>query len=237
MDKITVLIIDVQVLLTAEARQALSQQPDFKILECNPVDDLLAIIEANLPDVVLLGSDFTTLSGLELSKKITRFFPNSKVIMLSPNPNDEELFEVIKTAAVAYLNKLTSTEELIRTIRRAYSGEYPINNLLIASTSIARYVLRQFQDIASMVKAADRSAAHLTTLEKEILTCAASGITERRIALTLKTNEQVIENHISSILRKLISYDRACVTALSMQNNSLPVERTHKDKVTTFQSS
>ncbi len=234
MDKITVLIIDTQALLTTGVRQALSQQPDFRVLDCNPVDDLLVVIEANLPDVVLLGSDLATLSGLELGKKITRFFPNSKVIILSPNPNDEELFEVIKTAAVAYLSKNIATDELIRTIRRAYSGEYPINNSLIARTSVAKYVLNQFQEIASMVKATDRSVAPLNTMEKEILTCAAGGITERRIALTLKTSEQVVENHISAILRKLITYDRACAAALAMQNDSLPVERTHKDKVAAF---
>jgi hypothetical protein len=39
--------------------------------------------------------------------------------MLSPNFNDEELFEVIKTGAVAYLNKNTTTEELISVIRQS----------------------------------------------------------------------------------------------------------------------
>ena len=236
MDKITVLIIDAQALLTTEVRQALSQQPDFRVLDCNKPDDLLVVIDANLPDVILLGPDIATLSGLELSKKITRFFPNSKVIMLSPDPNDEELFEVIKTASVAYLYKNIATEELIRTIRRAYSGEYPINKSLIARTTVASLVLKQFQEIASMVKAADRSVAPLTTLEKGILTCATGGITERRIALTLKTSEQVVENHISAILRKIITYDRACAAASSMQNDSPPVERTYNDKLAAFRS-
>ena len=234
MDKITVLIIDAPALLTTEVRHALSQQPDFRVVDCNPVDDLLVAIEVNLPDIVLLGSDLATLSGLELGKKITCFFPNSKVMMLSPNPNDEELFEVIKTASVAYLNKNIAADELVRTIRRAYSGEYPINNSLIARTSVAKYVLNQFQDIASMVKATDHLIAPLNTLEKEILTCAAGGITERRIALTLKTSEQVIKNHISAILRKLITYDRVCGVTLSMQNTPLSVEQTNKDKVAAF---
>ena len=94
MDKVTVMIIDEQAFFRAGVRQALSQQADLEILECDPSQDPLGIIEANLPGIALLGSDLATLSGLELGRKIARYYPNTKVIMLSPNPNDEELFEV-----------------------------------------------------------------------------------------------------------------------------------------------
>ncbi len=223
MDKITVLIIDEQEFFRAGVRQVLSQQADFKVMDCDPTQKPLELIEANLPDVALLGSDLATLSGLELGRKIARLYPNTKVIMLSPNPNDEELFEVIKTAAVACLNKKASAEELVNTIRRAKNGEYPINESLTRPT-VAKHVLKQFQDIASIGKAMEAVAAPLTNREAQILNYIAQGNSNKQIAYILDISEQTIKNHVSSILRKLNANDRAHAVALAMRDGWLSIE-------------
>ncbi len=224
MDKITVMIIDEQAFFRAGVRQALSQQSDFKILDCDPAREPLELIEANLPDVALLGSDLATPSGLELGRKIARLYPNTKVIMLSPNPNDEELFEVIKTAAVACLNKNATAEELVSTIRRAFNGEYPINESLTTRPTVAKHVLKQFQDIASIGKAMEAVAAPLTHRETQILNYIAEGNSNKQIAYILEISEQTIKNHVSSILRKLNANDRAHAVALAMRNGWLLAE-------------
>lgn len=220
MDKTTVMVIDEQEFFRAGVRQLLSQQPDFKVVECDPSKQPLEAIETDLPDVALLGSDLATLSGLELGRKITRLYPNTKVIMLSPNPNDEELFEIIKTAAVACLNKKASSEELVSTIRRARNGEYPINESLTRPT-VAKQVLKQFQDIASIGKGMETIAAPLTKREAEILNYIAQGNSNKQIAYILDISEQTIKNHVSSILRKLNANDRAHAVALAMRNGWL----------------
>jgi len=223
-DKITMIIIDEQAFFRAGVRQALSQQPDFKVLDCDPTQDPLGLIEANLPDVALLGSDLTTLSGLELGRKIARYYPNTKVIMLSPNPDDEELFEVIKSAAVACLSKNTATEELISTIRRAYRGEYPINESLTSRPKVAKHVLKQFQDILSVGKTIETVVAPLTHRETQILNYIAEGNTNKQIAHILGISEQTIKSHVSAILRKLNANDRAHAVALAMRNGWISTE-------------
>ncbi len=223
MDKITVMIVDEQEFFRTGVRQALSQQPDFEIIDCDPTQGPLELIEAHLPDVALLGSDLATLSGLELGRKITRLYPNTKVIMLSPNPNDEELFEIIKTAAVACLNKKATAEELVSTIRRARNGEYPINESLTRPT-VAKHVLKQFQDIASIGKVMEAIAAPLTQRETQILNYIAQGNSNKQIAYILNISEQTIKNHVSSILRKLNANDRAHAVALAMRNGWISPE-------------
>jgi two-component system response regulator DegU len=223
-DKITVMIIDEQAFFRAGVRQVLSQQSDFEILECDPSQEPLELIEANLPDVALLGTDLATLSGLELSRKIARLFPNTKVIMLSPNPDDEELFEIIKTAAVACLNKKASAEELISTVRRAKNGEYPINESLTTRPTVAKHVLKQFQDMASIGKGIEAVAAPLTNREAQILNYISQGNSNKQIAYILDISEQTIKNHVSSILRKLNANDRAHAVALAMRNGWLVAE-------------
>ncbi|MDD5083011.1 MAG: response regulator transcription factor, partial [Dehalococcoidales bacterium] len=88
-NKIKVLVIDDQPLFRTGVRQALSQQPNLNITDCDPREDPIGLIETSLPDIALLGSDLANVSGLELGRKITRYFPNTKVIVLSSNPNDE----------------------------------------------------------------------------------------------------------------------------------------------------
>ena len=228
MDKITVMIIDKQSFFRAGVRQALSQQTEFEILDCDETQETLEIIEANSPDVILLGIDLAALSGLELGKKITRHHPNTRVIVLSSDPNDEELFEVIKTGAVAYLSKNTTSEEVADTIRQASSGQYPINDSLTARPRVAEHVLRQFQNMTAMGKMMEAVAAPLTQRETQILSYIAEGNSNKQIARFLEISEQTIKNHVSSILRKLNANDRAHAVALAMRNGWISAGKTHE---------
>lgn len=67
-----------------------------------------------------------------MGKRIARAYPMSRVVILSPNPGDEDLFEVIKSSAVACLGRGSSGEDLIRTVRRVSRGEYPINDSVVS---------------------------------------------------------------------------------------------------------
>lgn len=224
MDNIIVMVIDKQAFFRVGVRQALSQQSDFKILDCDPNDDPLGIIEADSPDVILLDIDFPALSGLKLGKKIVRRCPNIRLIMLSPNLDNGELFEVIKSGATAYLNKNTTTEELASTIRQAYRGEYPINDSLVARPKVAGHVLRQFQDIVSMGKTMEAITAPLTHRETQILNYIANGNSNKQIAHILEISEQTIKNHVSSILRKLNANDRAHAAVLAIRHGWISAE-------------
>jgi two-component system response regulator DegU len=221
MDKIKVMVIDEQALFRAGVHETLSRQPDLEILECDPAQNALELIEANLPDVALLGSDLTSLSGIELGRKIAQYYPNTKVIVLSPDPNDEELFEVIKTAAAACLSKKASADELASTIRRAHSGEYPINESLMTRPRVARQVLNQFR---GFTRAMEGVAAPLTKRETQILTYVAEGNTNKEIAHILSISEQTIKNHVSAILRKLNANDRAHAVALALRGGWISPE-------------
>ena len=224
MNEITVAIIDKQAFFRSGVRQALSEQAGFRVLEGAPNDESLDMIEVESPDIVLLDINFPALSGLELGRKIARRYPNSKVVMLSPNYNDDELFEVIKTGAVAYLNKNTTTEELVSMINRACHGEYPINDSLITRPVVAEHVLRQFRDIVSAGKVMETVTAPLTYRETQILNYIAQGNSNKQIAHILEISEQTIKNHVSSILRKLNANDRAHAVALAMRNGWIPAE-------------
>ena len=221
MERIKVMVIDEQSLFRAGVHQALSGQQDLEILEADPAQNPLELIEAHLPDVVLLGSDLASRSGIELGRKISQYYPNTKVIVLSPDPNDEELFEVIKTAAAACISKKATPEELAGTIRRASRGEYPINESLMTRPKVAKQVLNQFR---GFTRTLDGIAAPLTKRETEILTYVAEGNSNKEIARILSISEQTIKNHVSAILRKLNANDRAHAVTLALHSGWISPE-------------
>lgn len=224
MDKITIMIIDKQAFFRVGVRQALSQQTDFEILDSDPHDDPLELIEADCPDVLLLDIDFPSLSGLKLGRKIVRSYPNIRLIMLSPNLDNGELFEVIKSGAVAYLNKNATAEELVSTIKQARRGEYPINDSLLAKPKVAEHVLKRFQDIVSMGNTMESVTAPLTHRETQILNYIADGNSNKQIAHILEISEQTIKNHVSSILRKLNANDRTHAAVLAIRHGWISAE-------------
>ena len=230
MRKTIVMIIDGEPFFRAGLRQALSQQDSLEILECDPEaggKTAIAQITASSPDVALLDIGYPTLMGLDLGKKIARSFPATRVVMLSANPNedDDELFEVIKSGAVAYLRSKDCTPtRLIETIRRASHGEYPINDSVSSRPKVAWRVLRQFQDIAAMGMTIEDITTPLTSKEVQILNHIAEGNTNKRIASLLGISEQTIKNHVSAILRKLNANDRAHAVFLALRNGWISIE-------------
>jgi two-component system response regulator DegU len=222
--EINIGIIDRSELFKAGVRQKLSAQQGFRLMDSGPDTDPLQFIYANSIDVVLLDIDSPISKGLELSRAIAKYYPNTRVIVLSSYFSDEELFETLKTGAVAYIDKRTSTEDLVRVIRRASRGEYPINESVNANPAIADRVIKQFQEIASMGLVKENVAAPLTHRELQILSCIANGGTNKQVAHKLGISEQTIKNHVSAILRKLNANDRAHAVALAIRNQWVAVD-------------
>jgi two-component system response regulator DegU len=233
MRKTTVMIVDSQPFFRAGVLQALSQDSlseSIESIECDPGEDegeAISRIAASSPDIVLLDIGYPFLNGLELGKKIARSFPGTGVVMLSANPHedDDELFEVIKTGAVAYLRSRHCTpSELADTIRRASNREYPINEAVTSRPKVAWRVLRQFQDMASVGKSLEEITTPLTPKEVQILTQVAEGNSNKRIAGILGISEQTIKNHVSAILRKLNANDRAHAVFIAIRNGLISVQ-------------
>lgn len=224
MNKIRVMIIDEQPFFRAGVKLALEPQSDFEILEAAPSDVTIKAIESFLPDIVLLGSDLANQNALALGTRIARRYPNTKVIMLSSDPNDEELFEAIRSSAVACLSKTVPAEELISNIRRATNGEYPINDNVMARPAVARQVLKSFREMENLSKSVESAVAPLTNREREILGHIADGNSNKQIAGLLNISEQTIKNHVSAIMRKLNANDRAHAVVLAIRRGLIEIE-------------
>jgi len=220
-----VFIIDQQSLFRQGIRASLSHVSDIEVSgEANVDEEVLSIIETSPPDVVLLGVNATFLDSLKLCHAIKQRLPSVATIILTPQPQDEQLFQAIKAQASAYLSKDVNASELAQTIRRCARGEHPINENLTDRPKVAEQILQQFHEL-SREKEEANFISPLTPRETEILSHMAQGYLNKQIAMMLNVSEQTIKNHITSILRKLNANARTHAVVIAIKKGLLSITR------------
>jgi len=228
-----IMLIGSQPSFRAMVRQVLSQDAVLEtteLLECDLCEDgnsAIAEIEANSPDIVLLDIGYPILRGLKLGKKISRTFPKTGVVILSTNPeeDDNELFEVAKIGAIAYLrSKQPVGAELMKVIKQASNGECPINDRVINNPNVALLILRQFQDMTSRAGTIEAVAFPPNLEEIRVLKLIAKGNQKKQLASILGVSERTITERVNSVLRKLTNNDRANDMFLRSRKNLLSIQ-------------
>ena len=186
-------------------------------------DEVLKAIDNLPPDVAIVDIDGPSESGLELARKIRQRSPNIGVIVLTSNPDDNQLFLALKAQAVAYLSKEVTAEQLVDTVRRVARGEHPINESLTTRPKVAEHVLQQFQELSSRTEA-EAFISPLTPREIEILQYIAQGYLNKQIAAELGISEQTIKNHVTSILRKLNANARTEAVVVAIKQGLISID-------------
>ncbi len=222
-NKVQVFIVSQQSLFRQGIEHSLSPMEDIEISGAAEVNDgVLSAIDNLPPDVALVDIDGPADSSLTLARRIKQRSPNIAVIMLTSNPNDAQLFQALKAQAVAYLNKETTVDQLVDTIRRVARGEHPINESLTTRPKIAEQVLRQFQEL-SWRSESEAFISPLTPRETEILNYIAHGYFNKQIAIKLGISEQTIKNHVTSILRKLNANARTEAVVVAIKQGLISI--------------
>jgi len=203
MVKIKVCIISPQSLFRQGVQHSLADISDIEIIsEAEADDEALSAVESSLPDVVMVDIDTPSENGLKLARQVRQRMPNIGVIVLTSNPDDDQLFQAIKAQAAAYLSKDVTADELVNTVKRTAKGEHPINESFVSHPKVAEQVLHHFRDLP-LGQGAESIISPVTAREQEILNYMAKSYLNKQIALALDISEQTVKNHVTSILRKL----------------------------------
>jgi two-component system response regulator DegU len=221
--KIQVFVISQQSLFQQAVEHAFADVEDIVILASTGInDDVLKAIDNLPPDVALLDLDGQAEGGIDLARRIKQRSPNIGVVVLTSNPDDNQLFLTLKAQAVAYLSKEVTAPQLIEIVRRVFRGEHPINEALTTRPRVAEHVLQQFQELSSRSEA-EAFISPLTPREIEILHYIAQGFLNKQIAAELGISEQTIKNHVTSILRKLNANARTEAVVVAIKQGLIKI--------------
>ena len=113
---------------------------------------------------MLMDLNMPGIGGIEATKKITKRYPETKIIILTHHTQDPFPSQLLTAGALGYISKNTTTEEMIKAIRSVYAGKryitpeiakrLALKNVLDKSNNpFDRLSLREFQVMTKIIKA------------------------------------------------------------------------------------
>jgi DNA-binding NarL/FixJ family response regulator len=191
----SVVIVDDHELFRAGVRAELEQLVDVRA-ESGTVEEAVAAILREKPDVVLLDVHMPGGGGVEVIRQVARERPAQRFLALSVSDAAEDVIAVIRAGARGYVTKSISGEELAAAIDRVRDGD------AVFSPRLAGFVLDAFQGEIPEAEI-DPELDQLTLREREVLRLIARGYLYKEIALRLDISPKTVEAHVSAVLRKL----------------------------------
>jgi DNA-binding NarL/FixJ family response regulator len=214
---VRVLLADDHTLVRAGIRALLEKLPGMEVAgEADNGREVMNLIQAQQPDVVLLDISMPGLNGLQALARITRDFPPVRVIMLSMHHNDEYVLQALKSAASGYLLKRAATAELPAALRTVLAGDIYISRE-IASRFLKKFPLQQIAHARGPLD-------QLTQRQREILQLLAEGHTTKATALVLKLSDKTVEYHRAQLMARLNIFDIAGLVRFALQTGLVSPE-------------
>jgi DNA-binding NarL/FixJ family response regulator len=222
---IRVVVADDHPLLRHGIRGLLGTGPDLEIVgEAVDGRETIELVRNLAPDIVLVDVHLPIVDGFSVTRQIKRDQPNTAVILLDANEDEEDLFEAIKVGAAAFYRNDIEPDRLLDGIRRVCTGEYLINEAVITRPLVASRVLQQFRDLSALGQEVEPLFVPLSAREIEVLDYIARGNSNKEIARALKISDQTVKNHITSILRKLAVNDRTQAVVYALRRGWIKLD-------------
>jgi DNA-binding NarL/FixJ family response regulator len=151
------------------------------------------------PDVVIIDPRS---AGAEVGALVTRLSSEltSPIVVFTSNGGARLLAEALKAGVKGYVRKDSPSEDLIRAIRAARSGEFYVDPAL-SSTIV--------------LEEGDRT---LTARQREILQMLADGMQTDAVAKRLGLSTETVRTHTKRILAKLHADTRTQAVAIAIRN-------------------
>jgi DNA-binding NarL/FixJ family response regulator len=195
-------------------RTALSGQAEMWVVaETGDGLEAVALVERERPDVLVVDLKMPGLSGIEVTRQVTRRFQGTRVVFVSAYSAEGYVVEALKAGASAYVLKEAGTQEILKAIREALKGNRYLSSPL-SERAIQVYLDR-------LVEVGDPYLT-LTDREREVLYLTAEALSLQEIADRLFISTRTVESHRSSIARKLGLRNRAEVIRYALQRGIIP---------------
>ena len=209
---IRVLIADDQTLIREGLETLLGLSPGIEVVgSAADGEEAVRLVAERSPDVVLMDLRMPRCDGVEATRRITKEYPASRVVVLTTYADDESVFGALEAGALGYLTKDADAQEIQRAIRTVHAGEA----LLDPSVQ-----LRLIRGLRGQETPKKRPAApdDLTQREVEVLRLIAGGFSNAEIAQRLFISEATVKTHINNIFSKAGLRDRAQAVVYAIRN-------------------
>jgi len=207
--KIRVLLTDDHKLFRAGIRAVLQTLGDVEVVaEAADGREALRLVAAHRPDVILMDILMPNLNGLDAAARMARASPDTRVIMLSMNADEDSVLKALRAGAVGYLVKTADPAELELAIRTAVRGGKFLSSAV--SERVIDACLRR-------VDKEQTSLERLTPRQREVLQLVAEGHTTKNIARKLDIGVKTAEAYRGELMKALDIHDIASLTRYAIR--------------------
>lgn len=202
MNQVSVFIIDDHKLFVEGLCSLLAEVESFRIagFSLNPVD-FIENLQQPEAAVFLIDINMPQMSGVELTSRMTKRFPDTKILALTMYDEYEYVEKMIVAGASGYILKSASIQELTHAIRMIATGSKYLGS------DIQKVLFNKVEKSTSGISQSEaepdnKTNAVLTPREIEILVLIAKELTTQQIAEELFISERTVETHRKNIFSK-----------------------------------
>lgn len=150
--------------------------------------EVLAQARSLAPDIFMLGTDLSDLSGPEVVHRLSRSSNEAKIVALVPRADPRQVREMIRAGATGCVTVASTLDDLINAIQAVAQG------IGYLSADAA----------GALIEGVQKSDADLlTSREREVLRMIAEGVKAAEIANRLCVSVATVEVYRRNLMRKL----------------------------------
>lgn len=197
--KKTVVIVDDHPLFREGLKSIIRSDTRYEIVgEAGTAHEAIRVIGEKRPDLVLLDVALPDKTGIELIGEIKNVLSKTMIMIISMHSKVDYIVKAFKAGATGYVVKDSAAERLLQGIDAVLRDEYFLDS------SVSHKVIEKLMEWPKEeARITDRGYDSLTSREQEILALLAEGLSAREVAEKLFISPRTVENHRSSIMRKL----------------------------------
>ena len=177
--------------------------------------DAVEIAQRYRPDVFLMDIRMPEMDGLEATRRITSTpaTASTRVLILTTFDLDEYVFEALRAGASGFLLKDTLPEDLLAAVKVVADGA------ALLAPKVTRRLIEQFVQQPEAPAATPVPGLDLLTdREREVLEAVARGLLNAEIGEQLFMSHATAKTHVSRLLTKLNTRDRAQLVMLAYES-------------------
>ncbi len=152
--------------------------------------ELLDLMDAELPDAVIIDVEMPVMGGIDAAKIISKRFPSVKILILTLHTEEVFINRLLDIGVNGFLTKSVEPDELERAIYAVVENDF-YNNSIVENSKKKNHKSN-----------AEDHATKLSTREIEILILICQDLTPGDISQRLQISEKTFFNHRAHILEK-----------------------------------
>ncbi|KTF09592.1 MULTISPECIES: UvrY/SirA/GacA family response regulator transcription factor [unclassified Pseudoalteromonas] len=212
---INVLLVDDHELVRTGIRRILDDVRGFKVVgEAKDGEAAVQFCRQHTPNIVLMDMNMPGMGGLEATKKICRYCPDVKIIVLTVNCEDPFPSKVMQIGAHGFLTKGAGSDEMVRAIRSVHAGQ--------------RYIAPEIAQQIALAQVTGRTDENpfqsLSERELQIMLMITKGEKAQDIAERLNLSSKTVNSYRYRMFEKLNVGGDVELTHLAIRHKMIDID-------------